>query len=130
MDRGAIWDQIDALHPWMVPARFGTLEVVPGLGDTGGWGSMALRNHAEFRVGMLVDAVYQHYDIRDLRLLDVACNCGYFSARHSETGRITSVLGVDGREKHTQQANLYWSFNKWFLWGNCGCLTEYSEPHV
>src|SRR5271165_4485241 len=18
----------------------------------------------------------------------------------------------------------------WFLWGNCGCLTEYSEPHV
>jgi SAM-dependent methyltransferase len=112
MDRNELWAEIDALHPWMVPARFGSMEVVPGLGDTGGWSPMALRNHAEQRIGMLVDALYQRRDLRDLKMLDIACNCGYFSARHAETGRIASVLGVEGREKHVQQANLYWGVNR------------------
>jgi SAM-dependent methyltransferase len=112
MDRNAIWTEIDALHPWMVPARFGSIEVVPGLGDTGGWSPTALRNHAELRVDMLVNAVYERCDLRNLKLLDIACNCGYFTARHAETGRVASVLGVEGREKHVKQANLYWGANR------------------
>lgn len=105
-------EQIEALHPWMVPARFSGIEVVPGLNADTGWTAEMFRNHCWRRAPLLVERIHERVELRNARLLDIACNCGYFSARHAETGRIRQVLGIDGRREHIDQANLYWSYNR------------------
>ncbi|HWK33791.1 MAG TPA: methyltransferase domain-containing protein [Hyphomicrobium sp.] len=112
MSGDGILERIEALHPWMVPARFAGVEVVPGLNADTGWTAEMFRNHCWHRTPLLVDRVHERVGLKDARLLDVACNCGYFSARHAETGRIGRVLGVDGRREHVEQAHLYWSDNR------------------
>lgn len=112
MNGGSILERIEALHPWMVPARFAGVEVVPGLNADTGWTAEMFRNHCWRRTPLLVDRVHERVALQDASLLDVACNCGYFSARHAETGRFRHVLGVDGRREHVEQAHLYWSYNR------------------
>lgn len=107
-----ILEQIEALHPWMVPARFSGVEVIPGLNADTGWTADMFRNHCHYRTPLLVDRVHERVSLNNASLLDVACNCGYFSARHAETGKIRRVLGIEARREYIEQAHLYWSHNK------------------
>jgi hypothetical protein len=42
----------------------------------------------------------------------------------------TAIISKDDSTSYTVTLSQGTTFNIRFLWGNCGCLTEYSEPHV
>jgi SAM-dependent methyltransferase len=44
-------------------------------------------------------------------VLDIASNCGYWSARYAERGA-RSLVAVEGRAAYVEQGNLYWSENR------------------
>ncbi len=102
-------EQVNALHPWFVPADVGGLQVVPGVGTE--WRADWLSNRIAARRTMMVDAVCERIDMTGKRVLDLACNCGYWSARYAERGAAW-VLGVEGRARHLAQAELYWRTNR------------------
>jgi ubiquinone/menaquinone biosynthesis C-methylase UbiE len=82
---------------------------VPGV-DTE-WEGAKLANRIACRQTLIVDEVAQRIDLRGKRVLELACNCGYWSARYAERGAAW-VLGVEGRPQYVQQAELYWRTNR------------------
>ncbi len=99
---------IHALHPWFYPATFKDLTVVPGLGsicDTD-W----LINRAKCRSTLLLEEVLHRVDFRGKSVLDLGCNCGFWSSFYAQAGA-SSVLGMEGRKQHVEQARLYWESN-------------------
>ncbi|MBI1369152.1 MAG: methyltransferase domain-containing protein [Planctomycetes bacterium] len=115
-------DAAAKLHPWFVPVSLGELRVPPGVKTE--WRADWLSNRIAARRRVLVDRVVENYDFSGKKVLDLACNCAYWSARYAEHGA-ASVLGMEGRPKHVAQAQLYWDTNQFldkgryeFLLGN------------
>ncbi len=101
--------RIKDLHPWFYPVALGNLAVTPGVGThvSAEYLSSRIRNRAT----LLVDEVAQRIDLRGKSVLELACNCGFWSARYAERGA-ARVVGIEGREKYVEQARLYWKANK------------------
>ncbi|MCP5022572.1 MAG: methyltransferase domain-containing protein [bacterium] len=100
--------RIHALHPWRYPVAFRDLTVVPGLGSAcdPDW----LANRAACRATLLVEQVLRRIDFRGKSVLDLACNCGFWSSFYAQAGA-SSVLGMEGHKQHVEQARLYWESN-------------------
>lgn len=114
--------QIEALHPWYYELKIGDIKVIPGKGSK--QTAQELRGRIKYRSKLLVDEVVKRYDFLNKRLLDIASNCGYWSARYAELGA-KSLLAVEGRIEYVKQGLLYWKNNKFmkksnykFLHGN------------
>jgi 2-polyprenyl-3-methyl-5-hydroxy-6-metoxy-1,4-benzoquinol methylase len=98
--------RIQALDPWFYPLRVGPIDVQAGVGSP--VSHEFLVNHTHCRATLLVDEVAARCELRGKSVLELASNCGYWSARYAELGA-TRVVGLEGREEYLQQAQLYWS---------------------
>jgi len=103
-----LYQQIEALHPWYYEVEIGGIRVTPGIGSK--QSPESLRERVRFRTKLLVDEVAKRYDFSGKRLLDIASNCGYWSARYAELGAIL-LLAVEGRVDYVKQGCLYWHNN-------------------
>ena len=45
-------------------------------------------------------------------MLDIACNCAYWSSLYVEVGGAKSMVGIEGRIDYIKQGQLYWEKNK------------------
>ncbi|QDU66887.1 methyltransferase domain-containing protein [Engelhardtia mirabilis] len=97
-----------ALHPWFYPVELGDHVVLPGIGSP--CSAEYLTSRAANRAQLLVEGVLAAIDMRGARLLDLACNCAFWSSYYARAGA-TSVFGLEGRERHVEQARLYWEAN-------------------
>lgn len=107
---------IGELNPWFYPLTVGGIRVVPGIRSS--VSRAYLENRTRCRERQLVYEVCQRYDVSGKSVLDLACNCGYWSARYAERGAVR-VLGVEGRELFRRQAALYWETNGYLPEGSC-----------
>jgi hypothetical protein len=100
--------EIEALNPWFYPVQIGGWHVAPGVGSH--VAADYLENRTACRKTLLVDEVARRVDLRGKSVLELACNCAYWSARYAELGA-TRVVGLEGREECARQAELYWANN-------------------
>ncbi len=119
---GELRSKIEALNPWFYPIRIGPVEVEAGVGSP--VTHEFLVNHTHCRATLLVDEVARRFDLKNKSVLELASNCGYWSSRYAELGA-TRVVGLEGRDQFLEQAELYWSENRFlpsdratFLRGN------------
>ncbi len=104
----ALRARIAALDPWFYPLRVGSVEVTAGVGSP--VSHEFLVNHTHCRAQLLVDEVARRTELRGKSVLELASNCGYWSARYAELGA-ARVVGLEGRPQFLEQAELYWSVN-------------------
>lgn len=107
--------RIEALHPWYYEVTVGDFKVLPGQGSN--QTAEELRGRVEYRSRLMVDEVVKQYDFSNKRLLDIASNCGYWSARYAEMGA-RSLLAVEGRLEYVNQGLLYWDYNQFMKKGS------------
>ena len=100
---------IHELDPWFYPVKIKGIVVQPGKGST--WNAKDLTNRITNRHKLLVDEVTKRYTFMNKRVLDIACNCGYWSALYTRYGA-NYVVGIEGRKNFYQQAHLYWQHQK------------------
>ncbi|MCC6405971.1 MAG: DUF1698 domain-containing protein [Planctomycetes bacterium] len=124
-------ERIKALHPWFYPVALGNLKVTPGVGSH--IAADFLENRTRCRQALLVDEVARRYDLKGKSVLELACNCAYWSARYAERGA-TRVVGLEGREQYVRQAELYWQTNGFlpkgsyeFLGGNISDASAWQQ---
>ena len=100
-------EQIGELNPWTYPAILGNLRVHPGKGTD------HTPEYLEERTRRLARLVLNtaEVDFEDRSVLELGCDCAYWSARAVELGA-TSVVGVDKSERKLRQAELYFSRNE------------------
>ncbi|MCY3003527.1 MAG: methyltransferase domain-containing protein [Planctomycetota bacterium] len=101
-------EEIKALHPWNHPVVLGNLRVTPGAGSN--VSPLAIETLTTCRAQLLVEGVAQRIDLRGKSVLELGCDCGFWSARLAEQGA-TKVVGVDSEARHVAQAKLYWQAN-------------------
>ncbi len=111
---GDLARQIEALNPWYYEIEIGGIKITPGEGSK--QSAEELRGRVRYRTKLIVDEVAKRYDFKGKRLLDIASNCGYWSARYAEHGAV-SLLAVEGRADYVEQGRLYWGHNRFVLPG-------------
>jgi 2-polyprenyl-3-methyl-5-hydroxy-6-metoxy-1,4-benzoquinol methylase len=107
-EKTLIVDAIRQLDPWFFPIEIDGVKVIPGFGSH--VPSIVLENSTLCRISLLVDEVAKRFDLRGKSVLELACNCGFWSAKYAGLGA-THVVGVEGRERYIEQAKLYWGSN-------------------
>lgn len=100
--------KIKELHPWFYPVVLGNLKVAPGVGSH--VAPEFLERRTACRATLLVDEVARRVELAGKSVLELACNCAYWSSRYAQLGA-TRVVGLEGRESYVRQAQLYWSTN-------------------
>lgn len=100
--------KIDALNPWYYPVPIDGVLVMPGLGSTDHTPPMRLSQRTLYRQHLIVDEVAQRIDIKGAKVLDVACNMGYWSWQYVRRGA-SRIMGIEGRKLFVDQANLFWT---------------------
>ncbi len=127
----AIIDRINALHPWFYPVNIDGMTVNPGLGSdcTSEW----LSSQAAQRSTLLVQEVLKRVDFRGKSVLDLSCNCAFWSSHYALAGA-SKLLGIDGSSQHIAQAELYWERNSFlpkqqyeFMQGNIADESTWKE---
>jgi SAM-dependent methyltransferase len=123
--------RIEALNPWFYPLRIGSIDVQAGVGSP--VTHEFLVNHTHRRASLLVDEVARRCELRGKSVLELACNCGYWSSRYAALGA-ESVVGLEGREQYLQQAELYWGAGQFlprerftFLRGNVAERSDWAQ---
>jgi len=101
-------EEINQLNPWYYPVKIETIEVTPGIGSRESTADLIERTQYFHQI--LVEEVIKHYSFSGKKLLDIASNCGYWSARYVEQGAV-SMTAVEGRWTAIQQGKLYWGHN-------------------
>ncbi|MEL6349089.1 MAG: methyltransferase domain-containing protein [Myxococcota bacterium] len=104
-DRAALEDEIRSLDPWFYPLNIGGVEVQPGV--TSDWDAQRLSNRIRCRRTLLVDGVAEYIDFQGKSVLELACNCGFWSSQYARLGA-NRFFGVEGRERIVKQGKLYW----------------------
>jgi len=109
-----LWDEIHKLDPWYYPVKFGSVKVTPGIRSRESPADLIERT--QYFHQMLVEEVIKHYSFSGKKLLDIASNCGYWSARYVEQGAV-SMTAVEDRWTAIQQGKLYWEHNNFLRQG-------------
>jgi len=103
-------ERIDELNPWYYSVPMGGgRRTMPGIGSKQSHTELVDRQN--YRYGMLVDPILEKYDFKNKTILDVACNCAYWSSQYVKRGRAKAVIGIEGRQEYVEQAYLYWGLN-------------------
>ena len=102
-------EEVNALNPWFAPVNISGIAITTGVGST--WSHTDLAARHAYREALLVTAVAKRYNLKNKAVLDLGCNCGYWSAKYVQQGAI-NVVGVEGRENTVKQAELYWKANE------------------
>ena len=105
----ALQDRIEELHPWFYPVEIDGTIVVPGIGSKDETSELIKRTR--YRQILLVEEIQKRYDFTGKHLLDLASNCGYWSAQYARLGA-KRVLAVEGRGKFVKQGLIYWERNR------------------
>jgi hypothetical protein len=106
---GSLRERIDSLDPWFYPLKIRGETVTPGVGS--GLDVEWLSNRVKYRQTLMVDEVVKRHDLRGKSMLELACNCAYWSSRYVGFG-VNRVVGVEGRPRHAEQARLYLTENE------------------
>lgn len=99
----------DSLHPWFYPVSIAGRDVPCGVYPPGeknirpGWSLVVRQN---LRRMILVGELTKRVDFTGLRMLDVACNCGFWSSIYLQGYGAASVVGIEGRKRFVEQARL------------------------
>jgi SAM-dependent methyltransferase len=109
MSDEALAKRIQELHPWYYPLRIRRQTVTPGVGAT--LSAEELTGRAHCRTSLLVDQVAERVDLVNRSLLDLGSNCGFWAAHYVARG-VSRVVGIEGRERSRDQAELYWSIHE------------------
>lgn len=109
----SISNQIYKLNPWFYKVNIAGHMTTPGvyplrerifnkkhLVDT-----EYLLNRQKCRATFLIDEIIDRYDFTDKSILDLGCNCCYWSSQYLARGA-SSLIGIDGRILFLKQANL------------------------
>ena len=103
--------RIKDLNPWFYELEIYKCKVNPGiypmkrkdLPDT-----RFLVNRQKNRSNLLIDEIVKRYDFSNAKILDLACNCGYWSSVYLRDYGAASVVGIEGRRRFIDQAHLYY----------------------
>ncbi len=107
-------EKINQLHPWFYPVQFGEFAVEPGVGTHLEPEFLVERTAA--RSTLLIEKVCESVQFDGRSVLDLACNCAFWSSHYARSGA-QRVVGVEGREQYRKQAELWWSHNKFLPQG-------------
>jgi hypothetical protein len=111
-DREDLERQVADLNPWFYRVDIFGVRVKPGVYPSRQQRDMSTRalvNRQMCRSSLLVGEVARRFDFSGARLLEVACNCGYWSSVYITRYGADSVVGIEGRDLFVNQANLYYS---------------------
>ena len=99
---------IDALNPWFYPMTVDGINIEPGIypEEKADRAPESLSLRQLYRRQLLIDEVCKRFDFKGKRILDVACNCGYWSSIYLSEYGARSVVGVEGRSQFIEQAGL------------------------
>jgi 2-polyprenyl-3-methyl-5-hydroxy-6-metoxy-1,4-benzoquinol methylase len=81
--------------------------VAPGRGST--VSTMRQSQRTLYRKHLIVDAALRHFSVEGARVLDLACNMGYWSYQYMLRGARV-VYGIEGRQQFVDQATLFWDY--------------------
>jgi len=99
------------LNPWFYELEVFGVRVKPGVypsKDERDLDTRGLINRQMYRKVLLVDEVTKRFDFAGARILDVGCNCGYWSSIYITRYGASSMVGIEGRDLFIKQANLYY----------------------
>jgi len=102
-------EEINALNPWFAPAILDGIAVTAGVGST--WSHVDLTARHVYREALLVHELLKRYSVDKKSILDLGCNCGFWSAKYVQHGA-RKIVGVEGRDNTVKQAELYWKANE------------------
>lgn len=107
----AIEQEIQNLNPWFHKLEVFGVKVKPGVYPPKRERSLntqGLINRQMYRKLLLVDGVTKRFDFSGAHILDIGCNCGYWSSIYITKYGADSVVGIEGRELFIKQANLFY----------------------
>ena len=110
-DRKIIEAKILDLNPWFYELEIFGIKVKPGVYPSKHKRDLSTRAHInrqKCRRTLLIDEVSKRFDFLGARLLDLGCNCGYWSSIYITKYGADSLVGIEGRELFIKQANLYY----------------------
>jgi ubiquinone/menaquinone biosynthesis C-methylase UbiE len=110
-DRKRIKQEVELLNPWFYEVEIFGIKVKPGVYPSKyerDLSTRALVNRQKCRKTLLIDEVTKRFDFSGTHILDVACNCSYWSSIYITRYGADSVVGIEGRESFIKQANLYY----------------------
>lgn len=110
-EKEKIKGEIEALNPWFYPLEISGVKIIPGIypsKDNQDLSTTALINRHRCRKTLLVDEVTKRFDFSGARILDVACNCSYWTSVYISKYGASSMVGIEGREQFIKQAKLYY----------------------
>ncbi len=108
------------LNPWFYPVTIGGKDVACGVYPEGeprdrvGWQLVVRQN---LRRLILIGEVTKRVDFKGLSILDVACNCAFWSSIYIKGYGANHVLGLEGRVRYIHQAEML--FKDMGLAGHC-----------
>lgn len=97
------------LNPWFYPVTINGKDVPCGISPPGeatdrpGWELVVRQN---LRRMIMVGELTKRVDLTGARILDVACNCGFWSSIYIKGYGAKSVVGIEGRERFVNQAKM------------------------
>lgn len=106
----ALLQEVDDLHPWYYSLNVGSVKVVAGVGAK--QSAEELEGRVSYREPFTVAASVKRYDFTGKSVLDVASNCGYWSARLVKEGGAAAVTLMEGRHDYVRQGKIFWQENK------------------
>lgn len=95
------------LNPWFYPVTINGRDVACGVYPPGeprdrvGWQLVVRQN---LRRLIMIGEVTKRVDFAGLRILDLACNCAFWSSIYIKGYGAKSVYGIEGRERYIKQA--------------------------
>jgi len=110
----SIAEQISKLNPWFYEVNIRGNMTIPGIyplhrrifKNKGLVDTNYLINRQQCRSTLLIDEVTERYDFTNKSLLDLGCNCAYWSSIYLAGCGAKSLVGIDGRELFIKQADL------------------------
>lgn len=110
-NRKRIKQEIKNLNPWFYELEVFGVKVKPGVYPPKQERSLSTRgliNRQMYRKVLLVSEVTKRFDFSEAHILEVACNCGYWSSIYITRYGADSMVGIEGRELFIKQADLYY----------------------
>jgi len=111
IERKRIEQEIKSLNPWFYKLEIFGVKVKPGVYPPNHVKSLSTRGliyNQMYRKVLLVSEITKRFDFSNAKILEVACNCAYWSSIYITKYGAESVVGIEGRELFLKQADLYY----------------------